>query len=83
MLVCGDPTAPETYFAGYPKDQVSQISCPDNVAFDAVGNLWIATDGAQLGAHDGLFRVPGRRLQARQGRAVPDGPRSAPSAAVP
>ena len=58
MLVCGDPDAPETYFAGYPKQLVSPISCPDNVAFDAVGNLWIATDGAVLGSHDGLFRVP-------------------------
>lgn len=58
MLVCGDPAAPETYFAGYDKSKVSPISCPDNVAFDAVGNLWIATDGAVLGSHDGLFRVP-------------------------
>jgi secreted PhoX family phosphatase len=58
MLVCGDPEAPETYFAGYPKADVSPVSCPDNVAFDGVGNLWISTDGAQLGSHDGLFRVP-------------------------
>jgi secreted PhoX family phosphatase len=58
MLVCGDPEAPETYFAGYPKEKVSPISCPDNVAFDGVGNLWVSTDGAQLGSHDGLFRVP-------------------------
>jgi secreted PhoX family phosphatase len=58
MLVCGDPAAPETYFAGYPADQVSPISCPDNVAFDAVGNLWISTDGNVLGSNDGLFRVP-------------------------
>ncbi len=58
MLVCGDPEAPETYFAGYPKEKVSPISCPDNVAFDAVGNLWISTDGNVLGSNDGLFRVP-------------------------
>jgi secreted PhoX family phosphatase len=58
MLVCGDPEAPETYFAGYDKSKVSPISCPDNVAFDATGNLWISTDGAVLGSHDGLFRVP-------------------------
>ncbi len=58
MLVCGDPDAPETYFAGYPKDQVSPISCPDNVAFDSRGNLWISTDGNQLGSNDGLFAVP-------------------------
>jgi len=58
MLVCGDPEAPETYFAGYPKELVSPISCPDNVAFDKVGNLWISTDGNALGSNDGLFRVP-------------------------
>jgi hypothetical protein len=58
LLVCGDPTAPETYFAGFPREQVSPISCPDNVTFDRQGNLWISTDGNQLGSNDGLFRVP-------------------------
>ncbi|GAA2742762.1 PhoX family protein [Terrabacter aerolatus] len=58
FLVCGDPAAPETYFAGYDKSKVSPISCPDNVAFDKVGNLWISTDGNVLGSNDGLFRVP-------------------------
>ena len=58
MLVCGDPEAEETYFAGFPKEKVSQVSCPDNVAFDREGNLWVATDGNALGSHDGLFRVP-------------------------
>jgi secreted PhoX family phosphatase len=58
MLVCGDPAAPETYFAGYPKAAVSPISCPDNVAFDTTGNLWISTDGNVIGSHDGIFRVP-------------------------
>ncbi|MGH3759379.1 PhoX family protein [Actinophytocola sp.] len=57
FLVCGDPADPSTYFAGFPKDQVSPISCPDNVAFDPHGNLWIATDGNALGTHDGLFGV--------------------------
>jgi secreted PhoX family phosphatase len=74
LLVCGEPTAPETYFAGFPKDQVSQISCPDNVAFDEVGNLWISTDGAVLGGNDGLFRVPvegAKRGQVQQFLTVP------------
>ena len=57
-IVCGDPSDPSTYFAGYDKTKVSPISCPDNVAFDAYGNLWIATDGNALGANDGLFAVP-------------------------
>ncbi|SCL44334.1 PhoX family protein [Micromonospora eburnea] len=54
-IVCGDPTDPSTHFAGYDKSKVSPISCPDNVAFDATGNLWIATDGNALGSNDGLF----------------------------
>ncbi|WNV91941.1 PhoX family phosphatase [Umezawaea sp. Da 62-37] len=60
FLVCGDPAAPDTYFAGFPKDQVSPISSPDNVAFDPHGNLWISSDsGAALnGNNDGLFGVP-------------------------
>ncbi|MQY14264.1 hypothetical protein SRB5_44270 [Streptomyces sp. RB5] len=57
FLVCGDPADPGTYFAGFPKDKVSPISCPDNVAFDVHGNLWISTDGNALGHHDGLFGV--------------------------
>ncbi len=58
FLVCGDPEAEESYFAGFPKDQVSPISAPDNVTFDPAGNLWISTDGNVLGSNDGLFAVP-------------------------
>jgi secreted PhoX family phosphatase len=57
-LVCGDPADPATYFAGFDKAKVSPISCPDNVAFDSDGNLWIATDGNALGTNDGLFAMP-------------------------
>ncbi|MGT2461701.1 PhoX family protein [Sinomonas atrocyanea] len=60
LLVCGDPAENRaTYFAGYPKEKVSPISCPDNVAFDSSGHLWISTDGAPstIGYNDGLFRV--------------------------
>lgn len=60
FLICGDPESPETYFGGFDKSKVSRISCPDNVAFDSLGNLWISTDGAAspMGQNDGLFRVP-------------------------
>lgn len=76
FLVAGDPDDPATYFAGFPKDKVSQISCPDNVAFDPHGNLWISTDGAQLGSHDGLFGVATqgpRRGELKQFLTVPTG----------
>lgn len=61
LLLCGDPAGiSQTYFAGYPKELVSPISCPDNVAFDGEGNLWISTDGAPstIRRNDGLFKVP-------------------------
>ncbi|MEU5250604.1 PhoX family protein [Streptomyces longwoodensis] len=76
FLVAGDPDDPATYFAGFPKDQVSPISCPDNVAFDPHGNLWISTDGNQLGSHDGLFGVATRgerRGELKQFLTVPTG----------
>ncbi|HWM02495.1 MAG TPA: PhoX family phosphatase [Actinophytocola sp.] len=76
MLVCGDPNSPDTYFAGYDKSQVSPISCPDNVAFDSKGNLWISTDGNALETNDGLFAVPveGReRGHVKQFLTVPIG----------
>ncbi|TLQ44763.1 PhoX family protein [Streptomyces marianii] len=76
FLVAGDPEDPATYFAGYPKEKVSPISCPDNVAFDPHGNLWISTDGAQLGSHDGLFGVATtgeRRGELKQFLTVPKG----------
>ncbi|MFF3617909.1 PhoX family protein [Streptomyces sp. NPDC002467] len=76
FLVAGDPTDPATYFAGFPKDKVSPISCPDNVTFDPHGNLWISTDGNQLGSHDGLFGVATageRRGELKQFLTVPRG----------
>ena len=58
-VLCGDPADPSTYFLGYDKAMVSPISSPDNLAFDPVGNLWIATDSAgALGVNDGLFAMP-------------------------
>ncbi|MDY6869806.1 MAG: PhoX family phosphatase [Actinomycetota bacterium] len=57
LLVCGDPAAADTYFAGFDKTEVSPISCPDNLAFDSHGNLWISTDGNALDSNDGLFAV--------------------------
>ena len=76
LLVCGDPNDPSTYFAGYDKSQVSPISCPDNVAFDSYGNLWVTTDGNALGSNDGLFAVPlegKERGHVKQFLTVPPG----------
>ncbi|MGO1410926.1 MAG: PhoX family protein [Microbacterium sp.] len=61
VILAGDPANNQnTYFAGFPADKVSPISCPDNLAFDSAGNLWISTDGqpSTIGYNDGLFLVP-------------------------
>ncbi|MFT3833047.1 MAG: PhoX family phosphatase [Micropruina sp.] len=59
LLVCGKPEDAGTYFAGW-DGPVAPISCPDNLAFDSEGNLWVATDGAPsaISKADGLFKVP-------------------------
>ncbi len=78
-IVCGDPTDASSYFAGYDKKQVSPISCPDNVAFDTAGNLWISTDGNALGSNDGLLATPiegPERGHLRQFLTVPVGAES-------
>ncbi len=77
VVVCGDPSDPTTYFSGYPKQLVSPISSPDNVAFDSSGNLWISTDGqGNLGLNDALHLVPvegPHRGHVQQFLAVPTG----------
>ncbi|NNM47546.1 PhoX family protein [Knoellia koreensis] len=58
VLIAGDPNDPTTYWNGYDRSEVSPISCPDNIAFDEAGNMWIATDGNALGACDGMYLYP-------------------------
>lgn len=61
FLLCGNPTidlktdesqltpglaSSATFFAGYADaSRLGKVASPDNIAFDNVGNLWIATDG--------------------------------------
>ncbi|MCP3426261.1 PhoX family phosphatase [Rothia sp. AR01] len=77
LLVCGDPAEDSSaYFAGFDPARVSPISCPDNLAFDSTGRLWISTDGApsNIGYNDGLFRVGlegGERGRVEQFLSVP------------
>lgn len=53
----GDPAKPADG-AGYGPAMTTHhwLSCPDNVAFDRKGRLWIATDGAErAGIPDGVY----------------------------
>jgi secreted PhoX family phosphatase len=60
FLLCGDPTANDTYFAGFDKSKVTMISSPDNITFDKQGNMWITTDGqpGTIQKNDGVYVVP-------------------------
>lgn len=79
LLVAGDPKFDSsTYFSGYPAEKVSPISCPDNLAFDSLGNLWISTDGqpSTIGYSDALHKVTlvgEQRGRVEQFLAVPTG----------
>jgi secreted PhoX family phosphatase len=45
FIACGDPNNPDdkASYQGYMDG--SWMSCPDNIAFDDAGRLWVATDG--------------------------------------
>ena len=80
FILCGDPSNEDhhAYYAGYDMTKVSPFANPDNVVFDARGNLWIATDGqpGRLGKNDGVFAVPtvgAERGYARQFVSAPSG----------
>jgi hypothetical protein len=60
QLVPGQLDARDTYYAGRSRSRdLAPIAGPDNLGFDADGNLWIVTDGNQpRGDNDGAFVVP-------------------------
>lgn len=74
FLACGDPEVHEgTFYAGADLEKVNPVSCPDNLAFDPGGHLWIATDGqagsSSLRVNDSVYAVatagPDRGLTKR------------------
>ncbi len=55
FLIAGDPRKTETRYHEKTTEN-GWLSCPDNCAFDQLGNIWIATDGATYqGVADGLW----------------------------
>ena len=59
-LLPGRLGAQDTYYAGHVGAATpAPMACPDNLAFDPGGNLWILTDGTQpRGDNNGAFAVP-------------------------
>jgi secreted PhoX family phosphatase len=58
FLLCGPPGSGASY-QGVDPEAVNPVSCPDNIAFDGAGNLWIATDGQPKAqdTNDALYAV--------------------------
>lgn len=55
FLLAGNPKSTNTQYHA-DVDENGWLSCPDNCAFDSLGNLWIATDGAEKsGIADGVW----------------------------
>ncbi len=75
----------DTYFAGYPNAaEVSPIQCPDNLAIDPQGRLWIVTDTDNKNhPNNGCFVVPTSGPAARPAQSSsPAVPMVAKSAAA-
>ncbi|GBD20878.1 hypothetical protein HRbin28_01327 [bacterium HR28] len=79
FLLCGDPANPDdlVFAAGFDPSQISPISCPDNITFDAWGNMWIATDGqpGTFRRNDGIYAVPTSGSERGYVRMFLSGPR--------
>ena len=77
FITAGPVDDQTTDYAGFDKSLVSGFSSPDNITFDALGNIWISTDGNDVDeANDGLFAVPvegEERGYAKRFFQVPDG----------
>ncbi|MDP2698395.1 PhoX family phosphatase [Thalassospira sp.] len=66
MILCGNPANPDDKAVYHPAAE-SWVSCPDNMAVDHRGRLWISTDGAPNsnipdGMHATDVEGPGRAL---------------------
>lgn len=78
FILAGAADDDSTDYAGFDKSAVAPFANPDNITFDAMGNLWIATDGqpGSLEINDGLYAVPvegPERGRTRQMISVPIG----------
>ncbi|MCI9888451.1 PhoX family phosphatase [Micrococcales bacterium 31B] len=77
LLLAGTPKDAKVVLGGV-EIPVAPLSCPDNLAFDSEGHLWISTDGqpGTIGYNDGLYRVyleGDKRGTIEQFLAVPAG----------
>jgi secreted PhoX family phosphatase len=71
FMLCGPQADPSRMFSTYGDvANVVDIACPDNLAFDRQGNLWIATDGqpGTIRKNDGFYAVVTEDAHPERGR---------------
>ena len=61
----GDHTATQARWELVLEGSKDTLACPDNLAFDARGDLWVATDGQEraIGTADGFYRLRGEQTE--------------------
>jgi secreted PhoX family phosphatase len=76
FIACGDPNNPDhhAYYQGH--KAVSWFACPDNIAFDAAGRLWVATDGqpTNIQQNDAVYVVETEGAQRGMAKMFLSGP---------
>jgi secreted PhoX family phosphatase len=76
FIACGDPHNPDhrAYYQG--QRDGSWFACPDNLAFDAAGRLWVATDGqpTSIGRNDAVYVVATEGAQRGLAKMFLSGP---------
>jgi len=76
FIACGDPHNPDhhAYYQGH--TAVSWFACPDNIAFDTAGGLWVATDGqpTSIERNDAVYVVETEGIHRGMAKMFLSGP---------
>ncbi|MEX1025136.1 MAG: PhoX family phosphatase [Planctomycetota bacterium] len=76
LLLGGDQEHDGGFYGGHRLGPDEHLSCPDNLAFDSAGTLWVATDGQPktLGTNDALYAVATTGMERGRPRRFLTGP---------
>jgi secreted PhoX family phosphatase len=76
FILAGDPNQPAQRAAYQGRTDVDPFAMPDNIAFDDVGRMWVATDGNDdtLGPNDGVWVVDTEGPERGRARQFLSGP---------
>jgi uncharacterized protein len=79
FIACGDPNNPDHQASYQGHKDLCWFTCPDNVAFDAAGRLWVATDGqpTSIQQNDAVYVVETAGSQRGRAKMFLSGPTGA------